>query len=205
MSNRSPSPNLAQMFDSVKPKVNTQLPLFSDTVIHHKVLRDVTLKVPIVYKGYGCKTYGVSSSRRVLTPDLLLKKFDYVRDCLKLTLGLTIAEREVVLRLLRYWAYYAYVYPKEASVTEEPGCSKATFWRTVRRLKELGLLTVVNRFLIRPHAQISNLYRFDKLLILVARYLAEHIAHLWPEWLAPYFVMSGREFWGAFAVGGDTS
>ncbi|GAI35243.1 unnamed protein product, partial [marine sediment metagenome] len=72
---------------------------------------------------------------------------------------LTTAEREVTLRLLRFWAYYGNVYPKASTVAAEPGCSKATFWRTIALLERLGLMRRINRYVIRPHAQISNLYR----------------------------------------------
>jgi len=106
--------------------------------------------------------------------------------------------------LLRYRAYYGNVYPKEAQITLEPGCKKATFWRTIRLLKEQGLLQVVNRFVMRPHAQISNLYRLDKLVLALARYIAEHGHHFYEDWLQPYLSMPGREFWSQiFRVPGD--
>jgi len=141
------------------------------------------------------KRYGVSSSRRVLSPQLLLKKFDLVRDCLQYRLGFSTAQREVILRLLRLWAYYGYVYPKESLVTAEPGCTKATFWRTIRALRDQGLIHIINRFIIRPHAQISNLYRLDKLVVLIAKYLAEHIAHVWPDWTMPALLTPWPELW----------
>ena len=179
------TPTLAQVLDTVKPDMNSQLPLLSDSMIHHKDQSNGIEKERMIYRKYGYKPYGVSSSRRVLSPQLLLKKFDYVRDCLVYALGLTPAQREVTLRLLRYWAYYGNVYPKESSVTADPGCSKATFWRTIKLLEELGLLRVINRYVIRPHAQISNLYRLDRLVLVIAKYLAEHTAHAWPDWLKP--------------------
>jgi len=130
---------------------------------------------------------------------LLLKKYDQIRDCLVDYAELTTAQREVTLRLLRLWAYYGYVYPKESTITSEPGCSKATFWRTIRLLEELGLVRVINRYVIRPHAQISNLYRFDKLLLVIARYLAEHGQAFQEKWLEPYLRLPGRVFWGSWA------
>lgn len=170
-------------FEPPTPKIT------SKTMRHHKYL---LVSYNSIKRG---KPYGVSRAHRVLSPGLLLKKFDYIRDCLTYTLQLTIAQREVTLRLLRYWAYYGQVYPKESTVTEDPGCSKATFWRTLRLLKELGLIHVINRYVIRPHAQISNLYRLDQLVMLLARYLAEHGVHFWEKWLRPYLIIPAREFW----------
>jgi len=148
--------------------------------------------------------YGVSRSQRILTPGLLLKKFDRIRDGLELVVGLTRAQRDVALELLRLWAYYGSVYPKEAHITEDSLTSKATFWRTIRTLKELGLVRVINRYVMRPHAQISNLYRLDRLVLLLARYLAEHGAHFWEKWLRPALTMPGQQFWSQiFLTPGD--
>jgi len=166
-----------------------------DSVIHHNVPlppSKIIVSYSLLKRG---NPYGVSRSYRVLSPQLLLKKYDYVRACLAETLGLTVAQREVALRLLRLWAYYGQVYPKEAQVTGDPGCSKSTYWRTVRILRELGLVHVINRYVIRPHAQISNLYRLDRLVLLIARYLAEHGTGFFEKWLKTYLSMSGRLFW----------
>lgn len=187
--------SVEQLFLPVKSNLNTELNSSPDSMIHHKAPLPDRIIMRADRVRYVGKPYSVSRSHRVLSPQLLLKKFDYIRDCLEVVLGLTPAQRTVVLRLLRYWAYYGYVYPKEATVTEDPGCSKATYWRTIRLLKELGLIHVINRFIIRPHAQISNLYRLDKLVVLLARYLAEHIAHVWPDWLTPVLTMPAREFY----------
>jgi len=195
MSNTANTPSLHNKLSPVKPILNTQLPLFPDSVIHHK---DYSNSIHIIYKSKGkllSPPYGVSPSRRVLSPQLLFKKFDAVRDCLQHSLGFTTAQREVTLRLLRLWAYYGNVYPKEALITQEPGCKKATFWRTIRRLEDLGLIDVINRFLIQPHAQISNLYRLDRLIVLLARYLAEHGVRFFEKWLAPALTMPGLLFW----------
>ena len=195
--------NLARPFQNVKPDINTQLPLFPASMIHHNVSLPGNKKI-VYYRGiHTSLPYGVSPSRRVLSRELLLKRFDRVRDCLEDTVGLSTAQREVALRLLRFWAYYGQVYVKEAAITAEPGCSHATYWRTVKILQLRGLITVINRFIIRPHAQISNLYRFDRLLILIARYLAEHGVAFYEKWLQPYLTMLGSQFWPAFSGGGD--
>jgi len=186
---------VAQPSSPVK-SLNYQLPLpLPEPMIHHK---DRTPKLRIIYKnkrGLIPPPYGVSSSQRVLSPQLLLKRHNLVHQFLEQTLGLTTSQREVTFRLLRYWAYYGKVYPKQSQVSNEPGCSKATFWRTIRTLEDRRLIQVVNRFVIRPHAQISNLYRFDKLLLIIARYLAEHGQRFYEKWLEPYLAMPGRLFW----------
>ena len=187
--------SIEQTFLPVKAQVDTQLslPLFPESVIHHKVLLDrIVIRSK---KDLDPRPYGVSPAYRVLSPQLLLKRFDQVRDCLEHTLGLTPAQREVALRLLRLHAYYGYVYPKESGVTLEPGCSKATFWRTLRLLKSLGVVRVVNRYVIRPHAQISNLYLLHNLLVVIARYLAEHGVAFAERWLKPYLQAPGQAFW----------
>lgn len=190
---------VAQTFLPVK-SINSQLPLFSlDSMIHHNVSPSggkLIVSYSTIKRGIP---YGVSPACRVLSPQLLLKKYDLVRECLKHTIKLSIAEREVTLRLLRFWAYYGNVYPKASTITADPGCSKATFWRTMQLLKELGLVRVVNRYVVRPHAQISNLYRLDRLVLVIARYLAEHGVPFREKWLTPYLVMPGRLFWGATA------
>jgi len=146
------------------------------------------------------KRYVVPRTYQILTTGLLLKSWDQIHELLKDVLGLTTARRKVVFSLLRYHAYYAYVCPKEATITEEPGCSKATFWRTIKVLEELGLINVVNRYLIRPHAQISNQYHLPGLLLVIARYLAEHGIHFLEHWLQPVLNMSGSLFWGSLSL-----
>jgi len=188
-------------FDNVKYKANIDTSPSPDSMIHHNVSTSTSQRLIVSYKSLRSRRYGVSRSRRVLSPELLTKKYDYVRDCLKYVLGLTTAQREVTLRLLRYWSYYGQVYPKESQVTSEPGCSKATFWRTIRQLERAGLIRVVNRYVVRPHAQISNLYRLDRLVVVLARYLAEHIGHLWPDWLDPWLRLTWPEFWSFLSPG----
>ena len=188
---------VTQSFKSVKSSV-TALPSSDSTshsVIHHKTYPYTLPIILRLRKGNRGKPYGVSLASRVLSPQLLLKRFDQVRDCLQDVLGLTTSQREITLKLLRLWAYYGQVYPKAVQVAEQPGSSSATFWRTIKLLGEQNLVQVINRFLIRPHAQISNLYRFDKLIILIARYLAEHGHVFYEEWLKPYLSMPGSCFW----------
>ncbi len=200
MINRDATLNLAQPFSLVNPPINTQISLFPDSMTHHKVHHYRGTYI-VLRKGQRLPPpYGVSLSRRVLTPGLLLKYFDKVRDFCQETISLPCGEREAVLRLLRLSAYYGQVYPKAETVCADPGCSRSTFFRALRRLEAAGLVTVVNRFIIRPHAQISNLYKFDKLLLMIARYLAEHGVAFGERWLAPYLAMAGSVFWRSFVV-----
>lgn len=165
---------------------------------HHKDLKKPYSTIMIKVKDID-KPYGVPQSQRILPPGLFIKKFDAIREFLAGPLGLTCVQREVILRLLRFSSHYEEVYPKAATVCSEPGCSKRTFWRVMRKLQDIGLVQVSNRYVIREHAQISNLYRFHKLLILLVRYLAEHGQQFYQKWLKPYLAMSGKDFWGVFA------
>jgi len=160
---------------------------------HKALIRSVT-KI-IVSKRDTRVRYGLPASQRALSPGLFIKKFDDIRDCLAGTLGFSCAEREVVLRLLRLYTYYGAVFPKAASIAREPGCSERTFWRAIKKLQSEGLVRVINRFVLRPHAQISNLYRLEKLAIVLARYLAERGTRFCASWLRPALLMPARLFW----------
>lgn len=186
---------LAQPFWPVNTHTAINFSCLPDSMIHHKVSLSEKNNMIVSYSRYRCKAYGVSPAYRVLSPQLLFKKQEYIRDCLYHVLGLTPGQIEVTFRLLCLWAYYGQVYPKEAQVSAEPGCSKATFWRTVRVLKEGGYIGVVNRFVIRHEAQISNLYRLDRLVVVLARYLAEHGTGFLEKWLTPALTMPARLFW----------
>ena len=157
-------------------------------------------KTRIIHKINGTsidKPYGVPKARRILTPGLLNKQWDNIVRFLKHHVGLTTAEREAVLRLLRLAAYYPDVYPKASQIAELPGTSKRTFWRAIAKLKEMGLVTVVNRFICREEAQISNLYVLRKLSLAITRYLHEHSVHFGQAWLEPFLSMPARRFWQA--------
>lgn len=191
----STNPRIPQMFDLVKSSSTFTGILPSDSMIHHSNYLPYILRGSRNILFDRTSYYGVSSSYRVLSPQLLLKKFDAVRDCLQYTLGLSLGQREVTLRMLRLWAYYGKVYPNEALITSEPGCSKATFWRTIRLLQDMGLIHIINRYLTPYRRQISNLYRLDKLVLLLARYLAEHGQRFCEKWIEPYLLMPGSQFW----------
>jgi len=91
-------------------------------------------------------------------------------------MGLSRAKREIILRLVRFYAYYGKVYPKAKQVAEYPHASKRTFWRAIADMEKEGFIERNNRYL--NHLQISNAYRLDKLILLLVRYIAEHREHL---------------------------
>jgi len=163
--------------------IHHNAPPYSSTIIHY--LNKKRLRGP----------YGVSLASRALSPQALLRKYSQVRTFLASSLGLSTAQREVALHLLRLWAYYGRVYPKEKQVTADPGCSKATFWRTIALLQNMRLLMVVNRYVKREKAQISNLYLLDKLVLAIAKYLSERGHHFKEKWLQPILDMDWRLFW----------
>lgn len=187
---------LAQPFDSVNsPPLDSQLPLIPDMMIHHsKALHKYI---------YGNKErvwretayYGVSSSYRILPKELFFKRFDQIRQFLQNVLGLPTAEREFTLRASRFGAYYGNCYAKIATLCKDPGCSKATAFRVLRKLQDQGLVTVIPRYLQPYRRQISSLILFHRLFLLIARYLAEHGQRFHQEWLKPVLAMSGRDFW----------
>ncbi len=192
---------VARPFYNVKPSQTNFSPLGPEPVIHHKVPSPYIVGSTLEDIEKRGKRYGVSSSHKVLTKGLLLKQFDLVRDCLAEVCELTPAERDEILQLLRLHAYYPQVYPKAIQVASDTGRGVATFWRAVGRLRDMNLLTVVPRFLIRVEAQISNLYLLDDLIILIARYLAEHGQGFAVKWLSPWLSMAGSVFWPLFRSG----
>ena len=122
-------------------------------------------------------SYGVPMKRKILTVELYIKRFDEIRHYLEQNIGLTLAERDGILRMLRIYAYYGRVYPKASQIADDfgnmiPGCSKRSFWRAIAKLREDGLIQVRNRFL--HGRQISNCYRLDKLILCLVRWLLEH-------------------------------
>lgn len=122
-------------------------------------------------------SYGVPTGRKILTVELYNKRFDEIRHYLDRNIGLTLAEREGILRMLRIYAYYGRVYPKASQIADDfgnmaLGCSKRSFWRAIAKLREDGLIQVHNRYL--HGRQISNCYRLDKLILCLVRWLLEH-------------------------------
>ncbi len=189
------STTVAQPFWPVKSSETSSIDGTPNSVAHHKVSLSRNKKLIVSYSNTVGKLYGVTSPYRFFSPELLRKKFDLICDCLAGPLRLSTAQRSATLELLTLQAYYPTVYPKASQIADQSGCSTRTVWRTIRILEELGLVQRVPRFVLRPHAQISDLYLLKKLIILIARYLAEHGAHFWEKWLRPALTMPGRQFW----------
>lgn len=145
--------------------------------------------------------YGVSRACRALSQQALIRKDSQILAFLRGTLGLTVKQVIVVTDLLRLWCYYGTVYPKQATMTERPQGSKATFWRTIALLKEKQLVAVVNRYVRREEAQISNLYILDKLVLAIAKYLSEKGHKFAQQWLKPLFQMDWQDFWASYYDG----
>jgi len=139
-------------------------------------------------------TYGVPSERRIITAGVIMKRFDRIRDCLVM-LGFTRAKRDVILQLVRLYAYYGKVYPKAEQVAEDGYISKRTFWRTIADMEQDGLIQRDNRYL--NHLQISNAYRLDRLILILARYIAEHAGQIFTDFAIKLIGFAGSNFWKA--------
>ncbi len=167
---------------TAKPLAQRKSPLHP----HHKKdpLNTETLLVRL--------TYGVPAPRRMLTLDCFFKKYDHIRNYLG-SIGLTPAEREITLHLLRLYTYYGKVYPKASEFRETGGCSKRSFWRAVAKLEESGVIDRINRYL--NHLQISNCYRLDKLVLCLVRYLAEHGCPFLDQFTRSIIRQTADSFW----------
>lgn len=217
MQKTQPITNIEQTSDFVNPSDKIMSTPSPRLMIHHKERNnhDSRYSCPLVYNNSSRVPYGVS--RPLLTPGLLIKRHERIRAFMEGTLNLTQTQAEVCLRLVRTYSYYGVVYPKATQVAYAPnreaearygiinprssvvtgdrGCSVATFWRTIRKLEDSGLLVVTNRYINRSHAQISNLYRLDKLIMAIVRYLAEHGTKFVSKYLEPYLQLPGSIFW----------
>lgn len=139
--------------------------------------------------------YGVPSPTVVLPRGVLFKRWRDTQAFYRITLGLPEAEIGGVSELVRLWMIKGRVYPTAKQVAEASGTSVRTFWRTIKRLEQMKMIQVVNRYVQRGWAQISNLFRIEKLIFALARFLAEHgERHLGPM-MARFLALPGREFW----------
>jgi CTP-dependent riboflavin kinase len=110
-------------------------------------------------------------------------------------LGFTRAKRDVILQLVRLYAYYGKVYPKAEQLAEDGYVSKRTFWRTIAHMEQDGLIERTNRYL--NHLQISNAYRLDKLILILARYITEHCHQVFTKHTPELLYAAGAHFWRA--------
>lgn len=142
------------------------------------------------------KRYGVPQTRRILTMGMFHKYHHEIFHQL-VSLGLETRERDAIFKLLELYIYYGKVYPKAADIADQAYISKRTFWRAIGKLRETGVVEVINRYV--KHKQISNLYRLDKLIVMLGCYLAEH-GHNIGKWgldLVCFFKEFWRQIWDA--------
>ena len=131
----------------------------------------------------------------MLPRGVIFKRWLDVQAFMRVTLQLSKPERAVVSELVRLWMIKGAVYPTAKQVAETALVSKRTFWRTVKRLEALKMVQVVNRYVQREWAQISNLFRLERLIFALARFLAEcGERHLGPM-MKRFLELPGREFW----------
>ncbi len=203
---------------SVSPVKSSQLPLPGfEPVAHHNQGSTPRKPYLVIRRGGPWRSYGVPSRLRGLTVGVLRQKEEQVREYLGGGGGLTHGESQIVMELLRLWTRYGQVYCKSDQMRQNgilpfvaadgheftgtpatqcaPGCSQRTFWRAIAALRERNLVIVVNRFLIRPHAQISNLYKLNRLILLIVRYLAEHGVAIPQAFRERYPVVEFASFW----------
>ena len=144
------------------------------------------------------KRYGVPSTHRILTMGNYHKHHNDINTMLRVVCGLEKKERSAIFCLLRLFFYYGQVYPKADDVAEQEYISKRTFWRAIGKLRESGVIEVLNRYV--KHKQISNLYRIDKLILMIARFIAEHRPTIFGDFgdkLTSFFKSFWCEIWDA--------
>jgi len=165
---------------------------------HHNALSPVIDKI-YCKKGIELeKRYGVPSTYRILTMGNYHKHHSDINTMLRVVCGLENRERSAVFCLLRLFFYYGQVYPKADDVAEQEYISKRTFWRAIGKLKASGVIEVLNRYI--NHKQISNLYRIDKLILMIARFISEHHPTIFGDYgdnLTRFFKSFWRQIWDA--------
>lgn len=157
-------PKLPLVYDESSPSLQP--------TAHHNALANY-LNTIYSKKGIGVeKRYGVPQTYRILTMGNYHKHHDDINTMLRVVCGLENRERVAIFCLFRLFLYYGKVYPKAADVADQEYISKRTVWRAIGKLRDLGVVEVINRYV--KHKQISNLYRLDKLVVMIARFIAEH-------------------------------
>ena len=181
-------PKLSPAYDESSPS-----PL---STAHHKALADY---LSSIYSKKGIeKRYGVPQTYRILTMGNYHKHHDDINTMLRVVGGLENRERVAIFCLLRLFLYYGKVYPKAADVADQEYISKRTVWRAIGKLRDLGVVEVINRYV--KHKQISNLYRLDKLVVMVARFISEHHPTIFGDFgdkLTSFFRSFWDEIWDA--------
>ncbi|MBA7477256.1 hypothetical protein ES707_12660 [subsurface metagenome] len=173
-------------------------PPSSQSMAHHNALSPVVDKIYFKKGIEKEKRYGVPSSYRILTMGNYHKHHDDINAMLRVVCELENRERSAVFCLLRLFFYYGQVYPKADDVADQEYISKRTFWRAISKLKASGVIEVLNRYI--NHKQISNLYRIDKLVLMIARFIAEHHPTIFGDFgdkLTSFFRSFWDEIWDA--------
>ncbi len=164
-------------------------------MIQHKWSRDHTYQILRIIEGGKGNHYGVSYKPKILTPGLFFKHHDRVMVFLRDTLRLSPRQCEITEQLLRFYIFYSSVYPSQKDCSGRHRGTKPTFWRTISKLEEMGMIVRIPRYFVREKAQTSNLYEMEKLLILLARYIREHGAALADNCIKLIIDLGGAEFW----------
>ena len=133
-------PNFSTTTKALQPERRT-IATKNQSVAHHKDDNKIKDSCNIYYKN----PYGMPQARRILTLGIFYKRHDNICKLLA-SLGLENKERDAILGLLRYHIYYGRVYPKAASVAEDEGISKRTFWRAVAKMRDLELVEDIKRY-----------------------------------------------------------
>ncbi|MBA7524813.1 hypothetical protein ES705_16957 [subsurface metagenome] len=183
-------PKLPPAYDESSPS-----PL---STAHHNALSNYSGNI---YSKRGIeveKRYGVPQTYRILTMGNYHKHHDDINTMLRVVCGLENRERVAIFCLFRLFLYYGKVYPKAADVADQEYISKRTVWRAIGKLRDLGVVEVINRYV--KHKQISNLYRLDKLVVMIARFISEHHPTIFGHFgdkLTSFFRSFWDEIWDA--------
>lgn len=169
---------------------------------HHNSAPYSSQPVTFFYRLRGSKTrtssripYGVPCPSTVLPRGILFKRWRETLAFSRTALFLPEGEVGVVLELIRLWAIKGRVYATAKQIAEAAHVSKNTVWRTINHLEDLKMVQVVNRYVQREWAQISNLFLLERLIIALARFLAEHGERNLGPMMARFLALPGREFW----------
>lgn len=101
----------------------------------------------------------------------------------------------MVTVMVRLWGIKGEVYPTAEQLAEAAHVSVRTVWRTIEHLEKMNMIQVVNRYVQREWAQISNLFRMEKLIFALARFLAECGERNLGPMMARFLALPGLEFW----------
>lgn len=133
------------------------------------------------------KTPESYSVPKCISQSMFSRRGDIIREFLAGTIGLTDLETTAILKMVQLYAHYGKVYPKAQTLADDCGqlangyssynmVSKRTTWRAIKKLEDMGLLRRQNQFYQDNTGEVrqtSNIYHLDKLVLMLARRLAE--------------------------------